>query len=97
MRHLLLASSIAAAVVATTGAPALADKAPWCAFLGGRGGGGTECLYYSYAQCQATSQRLRRLLLRKPELRRAFRRRRSRRDEWVCGITDSLVLTGRPA
>jgi hypothetical protein len=55
MRYSCIAAAIAAAVVAMTGTPALADKAPWCAFLGsGRGGGGTECLYYSRAQCMAT-------------------------------------------
>ena len=54
MRHLRLAS-IAAMAVAMSAAPALADKAPWCAqFGGGAMGGGTECLYYSSAQCQAT-------------------------------------------
>jgi hypothetical protein len=55
MRHLAIAigSAVALATLATT--PALADKAPWCAqFGGGRGGGGTECLYYSFAQCQAS-------------------------------------------
>jgi hypothetical protein len=55
MRYFCIASSIAAAFVAMTAAPALADKAPWCAFLGGgRDGGGTECLYYTIAQCRAT-------------------------------------------
>jgi hypothetical protein len=54
MRYFCIASSIAAAFVAMTVAPALADKAPWCAFLGGREGGGTECLYYTIAQCRAT-------------------------------------------
>ena len=55
MRHLCIVVSFVAAFVAMTVAPAMADKAPWCAFLGsGRDGGGTECLYYSYAQCMAT-------------------------------------------
>jgi hypothetical protein len=54
MRHLYRAA-VAATFVAMSAAPALADKAPWCAqFGGGAMGGGTECLYYSYAQCQAT-------------------------------------------
>jgi len=54
MRQLCLAS-VAAMVVAMSATPTLADKAPWCAQFGGSAmGGGTECLYYSYAQCQAT-------------------------------------------
>ena len=53
MRHLAIAAGIAFATMAAT--PALADKAPWCAQFGGSAqGGGTECLYYSFAQCQAT-------------------------------------------
>ena len=55
MRYFCIASSFAAAFVVMTAAPAVADKAPWCAqFGGGRGGGGTECLYYSFQQCMAT-------------------------------------------
>jgi len=55
MRYLCIATSMAAAVVAITAAPAFADKGTWCAFLSsGRGGGSTECLYYSRAQCMAT-------------------------------------------
>jgi hypothetical protein len=55
MRVIVFASSLVAALVGLTADPALADKAPWCAFLGGgRSGGGTECLYYSRAQCMAT-------------------------------------------
>jgi Protein of unknown function (DUF3551) len=55
MRHLAIAIGSAVALATLAATPALADKAPWCAqFGGGRGGGGTECLYYSFAQCQAT-------------------------------------------
>ena len=55
MRYFCIATSIATAFVAMTAAPAFPDKAPWCAFLGsGRDGGGTECLYYTIAQCRAS-------------------------------------------
>ena len=55
MRRLCIASSFTVAFVTMTAAPAFADKAPWCAFLGGgRDGGGTECLFYSWSQCMAT-------------------------------------------
>ena len=31
------------------------EAAPWCAHYGGRGGGGgTNCGFYSFSQCQAT-------------------------------------------
>ena len=30
-----------------------AQAAPWCAQYGGRGGGGTNCGFYSYQQCTA--------------------------------------------
>ena len=54
MRHFAIAIGIAVAF-ASVATPAAADKAPWCAQFGGNAmGGGTECLYYSYAQCQAT-------------------------------------------
>ena len=30
-----------------------AQAAPWCAHYGGRGGGGTNCGFYSFQQCMA--------------------------------------------
>ena len=30
------------------------QAAPWCAHYGGRGGGGTNCGFYSFQQCMAT-------------------------------------------
>jgi hypothetical protein len=30
-----------------------AQAAPWCANYGGRGGGGTNCGFYSFQQCMA--------------------------------------------
>ena len=30
-----------------------AHAAPWCANYGGRGGGGTNCGFYSFQQCMA--------------------------------------------
>jgi hypothetical protein len=30
-----------------------AQAAPWCAQYGGRGGGGTNCGFYSFQQCMA--------------------------------------------
>ena len=52
MRHLCLALGLAATLVGTVSAPALADRAPWCAVLGREGS--TECLYHSLEQCRAT-------------------------------------------
>ena len=81
MRHLFVASSLVAAFVAMNAAPALADKAPWCAFLGGgRDGGGTECLYYSYAQCQATISGFGGRCFQNPNYNGRSDRRR--RNEW---------------
>jgi hypothetical protein len=31
-----------------------AQAAPWCAHYSGRGGGGTNCGFYSFQQCMAT-------------------------------------------
>ena len=77
MRYLCIASSMAAALVTMTAAPALADKAPWCAFLGGgRDGGGTECLYYSYPQCMATVSGLGGYCFENPWLTQAARESR---------------------
>ena len=45
----LIAVTVATLLVLTVGAHA----APWCANYGGRGGGGTNCGFYSFAQCMA--------------------------------------------
>jgi hypothetical protein len=34
-------------------ASSVAEAAPWCANYGGRGGGGTNCGFYSFQQCMA--------------------------------------------
>jgi Protein of unknown function (DUF3551) len=66
-RRWLLALRIAVALGAVAGAgaldsqaPATADWrqiAPWCASLGGRGGG-YDCGYYTFEQCMATARGL---------------------------------------
>jgi hypothetical protein len=45
----LIAVAAATFLLSTGGAQA----APWCANYGGRGGGGTNCGFYSFAQCMA--------------------------------------------
>jgi hypothetical protein len=45
----------AAAALPLFSAPAQAQQYPWCAYYtGGRDGGGTNCGFVSFAQCQAT-------------------------------------------
>jgi hypothetical protein len=66
-RRRQLALKIAIALVAVAGAggldartAAIADwrqPAPWCAFLGGQGGG-YDCGYYTFEQCMATARGL---------------------------------------
>ena len=50
MRTIAVASIMFASLVLST---AGANAAPWCAQYGGRGGGGTNCGFYSFAQCMA--------------------------------------------
>jgi hypothetical protein len=47
---------VAATLVAAAalGVPAQAQSYPWCAYYGGRGGGGTNCGFSSFQQCMAT-------------------------------------------
>ena len=45
----VIAATLATLLISTVGAHA----APWCAQYGGRGGGGTNCGFYSFAQCMA--------------------------------------------
>jgi hypothetical protein len=45
----VITATLATLLVSTVGAQA----APWCAQYGGRGGGGTNCGFYSFAQCMA--------------------------------------------
>ena len=54
MRQLCIALGLAIPLLAGSIGPGRADSARWCAQFGGRDGGGTECLYHSYAQCMAT-------------------------------------------
>ena len=82
MRYFCIAAGVAAAFVTMTAAPALADKAPWCAFLGGRGGGSTECLYYSFAQCQATLAGFGGRCFQNPEYGSARGTRERWRSDW---------------
>jgi Protein of unknown function (DUF3551) len=52
MRTIAIASiTFATLSLATTAA----DAAPWCANYGGRGGGGTNCGFYSFQQCMAAA------------------------------------------
>jgi uncharacterized protein DUF3551 len=48
--------AVALALAATLGAakPAAATDYPWCAQYGGDDGGGTNCGFTTYQQCQAT-------------------------------------------
>jgi hypothetical protein len=43
-----------AATLATYSRPAAAIEYPWCAQYGGDDGGGTNCGFSTYQQCQAT-------------------------------------------
>jgi hypothetical protein len=63
----LLALKVAVALGTVAGAGGLDSRtaatadwrqaAPWCAFLGGRGGG-YDCSYYTFEQCMATARGL---------------------------------------
>ena len=50
MRMLATASFVCATLLLGLAA---AQAAPWCANYGGRGGGGTNCGFYSFQQCIA--------------------------------------------
>ena len=51
MRTIAIASFTLTTLLLCAGA---AQAAPWCAHYGGRGGGGTNCGFYSFQQCMAT-------------------------------------------
>ncbi|HTV37788.1 MAG TPA: DUF3551 domain-containing protein [Xanthobacteraceae bacterium] len=53
MKALLFAIASVAAAAALS-APAEAQNYPWCAYYGGREGGGTNCGFTTYEQCMAT-------------------------------------------
>jgi len=53
MHRLCITFGFAAALLAGSVDPGHADRARWCA-VWGDSEGGTECLYHSMAQCQAT-------------------------------------------
>ena len=50
MRTIAIASFTLTTLLLCAGA---AQAAPWCAHYGGRGGGGTNCGFYSFQQCMA--------------------------------------------
>jgi hypothetical protein len=50
MSRIPVIAATLATLLISTGA---AHAAPWCAQYGGRGGGGTNCGFYSFAQCMA--------------------------------------------
>jgi hypothetical protein len=54
MKKLVLAVAVAASLP-LFGTPAQAQQYPWCAiYSGGRGGGGINCGFVSFAQCQTS-------------------------------------------
>jgi hypothetical protein len=53
MKPLLLVTGILVTIGAIS-APAMAQNYPWCAYYGGRGGGGTNCGFTTFEQCLAT-------------------------------------------
>lgn len=52
MRHFLIAAGILCGA-ALSGTPVSAQSYPWCAQYGGKMGGGQNCGFSSFAQCQA--------------------------------------------
>lgn len=52
MRILLVLLGLLAG--AALGTPAQAQNYPWCAYYGGRDGGGTNCGFTTFEQCLAT-------------------------------------------
>lgn len=55
MRSLVTLAIAAAALAATAGSGFARDEFQWCAlYSGGTGGGGTNCGFYTLAQCRAT-------------------------------------------
>jgi hypothetical protein len=57
MRLLLLILGISVCVVGI-GTRAEAQNYPWCAYYGGKEGGGTNCGFISFEQCMATARGL---------------------------------------
>ncbi len=53
MRLFLVALGVVAGM-ATLGSSAKAQNYPWCAYYGGRQGGGTNCGFTTFEQCMVT-------------------------------------------
>jgi len=74
-----LAAAVAGALSA--GSPAAAAEWPWCAELAGdNGGGGTNCGFASWEQCQATISGIGGWCYPNPNYREPAPRRRERRQ-----------------
>jgi hypothetical protein len=53
MRSLLLVTGIVA-IAGAMATPAEAQNYPWCAYYGGRDGGGVNCGFSTFEQCMTT-------------------------------------------